>query len=42
VGADDVLAASAATFRDDNLAIITFVPREDEPAQADTAKADAA
>ena len=42
VGADDVLAASAATFRDDNLAIITFVPREDEPAQADAAQADAA
>ncbi len=37
VGADDVLAASAATFRDDNLAIITFVPREDESAQADAA-----
>ncbi len=37
VGADDVLAASAATFRDDNLAIITFVPREDEPAKADAA-----
>ncbi len=37
VGADDVLAASAATFRDDNLAIITFVPREDESVQADAA-----
>ena len=37
VGADDVLAASAATFRDDNLAIITYVPREDESAQADAA-----
>ena len=35
--ADDVLAASAATFRDDNLAIITYVPREDEPAKADAA-----
>jgi len=37
VGADDVLAASAATFRDNNLAIITFVPREDDSAQADAA-----
>jgi len=37
VGADDVLAASAATFREDNLAVITYVPREGESAQADAA-----
>jgi hypothetical protein len=32
-----LLAACADTFRDDNLAIITYVPRDDASAQADAA-----
>ena len=37
VDAPAVLAACAETFRDDNLAIITYVPRDDASAQADAA-----
>jgi zinc protease len=37
VDAPALLAACAATFRDDNLAIITYVPRDEASAQADAA-----